>query len=77
MTRATVRESVKVAGLVDRVRVVRSFVAGVLGEGHPLAEVVVLLAGEVVSNSMRHGGSAVAGGVVTVTVIVAGGQCPG
>lgn len=45
-----------------------------LGEGHPLAEVAVLLAGEVVANSVRHGGSAVAGGVVTVTVIVAGGS---
>ena len=33
MTGATVRESVKVAGLVERVRVVRSFVGAVLGPG--------------------------------------------
>ena len=35
MTGATVRESVKVAGLVERARVVRAFVGAVLGPGTP------------------------------------------
>jgi hypothetical protein len=46
MTGATVRESVKVAGLVERVRVVRSFVGAVLGPGHPCGDDAMLLASD-------------------------------
>lgn len=35
MTGAAVRESVKVAGLRERARVIRAFVGAVLGPGHP------------------------------------------
>lgn len=42
--------------------------AGVLGECHPHVDVALLLASELVSNSVMHSGSAVPGGLVTVTV---------
>jgi anti-sigma regulatory factor (Ser/Thr protein kinase) len=44
-------------------------VAGVLGESHPHVDVALLLASELVTNSVRHSGSAVPGGRVTVTVL--------
>jgi anti-sigma regulatory factor (Ser/Thr protein kinase) len=68
MTGATVRESVKVAGLVERVRVVRSFVGAVLGPGHPCGDEAVLLVSELFTNSLRHSGSGLPGETVTVTV---------
>jgi anti-sigma regulatory factor (Ser/Thr protein kinase) len=68
MTGATVRESVKVAGLAERVRVVRSFVGAVLGPGHPCGDEAVLLASELFTNSLRHSSSGLPGETVTVTV---------
>jgi anti-sigma regulatory factor (Ser/Thr protein kinase) len=68
MTGATVRESVKVAGLVERARVVRSFVGAVLGPGHPCGDDAVLLASELFANSLQHSSSGVPGEMVTVTV---------
>jgi serine/threonine-protein kinase RsbW len=68
MTGATVRESVKVAGLVERARLVRAFVGAVLGPGHPCGEEAVLLASELFGNSVRHSRSALPGETVTVTV---------
>jgi serine/threonine-protein kinase RsbW len=68
MTGATVRESVKVAGLVERARVVRAFVGAVLGPGHPCEADAVLLADELFGNSLRHSRSALPGETVTVTV---------
>ena len=68
MTGPTVRESVKVAGLVERARVVRSFVGAVLGPGHPCQADAVLLASELFGNSLRHSSSGVPGETVTVTV---------
>jgi anti-sigma regulatory factor (Ser/Thr protein kinase) len=50
------------------VRAARAFVAGVLGESCAQAEVALLLASELVTNSVEHSGSAVSGGMVTVTV---------
>jgi anti-sigma regulatory factor (Ser/Thr protein kinase) len=73
MTGATVRESVKVAGLVERVRVVRSFVFAVLGPGHPCGDEAVLLASELFTNSLRHSGSGLPGETVTVTVTACAG----
>ena len=70
MTGATVRESVKVAGLVERVRVVRSFVGAVLGPGHPCGDDAMLLASELFTNSLRHSSSGLPGETVTVTVTV-------
>jgi anti-sigma regulatory factor (Ser/Thr protein kinase) len=71
MTGVTVRESVKVAGLVERVRVVRSFVGAVLGPGHPCGDDAMLLASELFANSLRHGSSGLPGETVTVTADVA------
>jgi anti-sigma regulatory factor (Ser/Thr protein kinase) len=68
MTGTTVRESVKVAGLVERARVVRAFVGAVLGPGHPCGDDAVLLASELFANSLQHSGSGVPGETVTVTV---------
>jgi anti-sigma regulatory factor (Ser/Thr protein kinase) len=70
MTGATVRESVKVAGLGERARVVRAFVGAVLGSGHPCEDDAVLLADELFANSLRHSGSGRPGETVTVTVTV-------
>ena len=68
MTGATVRESVKVAGLVERVRVVRSFVGAVLGPEHPCVDDAMLLASELFTNSLRYSSSGLPGETVTVTV---------
>lgn len=68
MTGATVRESVKVAGLAERTRVVRAFVGAVLGSGHPCGDNAVLLASELFGNSLRHSSSGLPGETVTVTV---------
>ncbi len=68
MTGAMVRESVKVAGLVERARVVRAFVSAVLGPGHPCGDDAVLLTSELFGNSIRHSSSGLPGETVTVTV---------
>jgi anti-sigma regulatory factor (Ser/Thr protein kinase) len=73
MTGAAVRESVKVAGLVERARVVRAFVGAVLGPGHPCGDDAVLLASELFANSLQHGGSGIPGETVTVTVTARAG----
>jgi anti-sigma regulatory factor (Ser/Thr protein kinase) len=73
MTGATVRESVTVAGLVERVRVVRSFVGAVLGPGHPCRDDAMLLASELFTNSLRHSSSGLPGETVTVTVTARAG----
>lgn len=61
-----------ILALPEQVRVARAFVAGMLGPSHGYADVATLLASELVTNSVRHGGSAVAGGQVTVTVSASG-----
>jgi anti-sigma regulatory factor (Ser/Thr protein kinase) len=74
MTGATVRESVKVAGLAERTRIVRSFVGAVLGPGHPCGDDAVLLVSELFANSLRHSGSGVSGETVTVAVRIGDGM---
>jgi hypothetical protein len=68
-----VRESLTVPALPAQVRAARAFVQEALGPGHPCAGDAVLLVSELVTNSVRHSGSAVAGGRVTVTVMVTAG----
>lgn len=68
MTETVVSRSVTIPAAPDQVQAARAFVAGVLGKSHAHAEVALLLASELVTNSVRHSGSAAAGGVVTVTV---------
>ena len=63
-----VRESVTILALPEQVRVARAFVAGMLGPSHGYADVAMLLASELVTNSVRHSGSAGAGETVTVAV---------
>ena len=68
MAETAVRESLTIAGRPDRARVARAFVGEVLGLGHPCGDVAVLLVSELFSNSVRHSGSGLPGGMVTVTV---------
>lgn len=68
MTGAVIRESVTILALPGQVRAARVFVGGVLGLSYPCADVAVLLVSELVTNSVRHSGSAVPGGVIAVTV---------
>ena len=72
MSAAVVAQSVTIPAVPGQVGLARAFVAGVLGESHPDADVAVLLASELVTNSVRHSGSAVPGGLVTVAVAVDG-----
>ena len=70
MSETAVPQSVTILAVPEQVRVARAFVTGVLGECHPYADVALLLASELVTNSVVHSGSAVPGGLVTVTVAV-------
>jgi anti-sigma regulatory factor (Ser/Thr protein kinase) len=58
------------AGRADQVREARAFVFRLLGPSHPCADIAVLLASEMVTNSLIHGGSSVPGEAVMVTVVV-------
>jgi hypothetical protein len=70
MAGAAVRESATFVGRPDQVREARAFVFRLLGPSHPCGNVAVLLASEMVTNSLRHGSSAGPGEAVTVTVVV-------
>jgi len=70
MCEAAFPQSVTIPAVPEEVRVARAFVAGVLGKSRPHADVALLLASELVANSVRHSGSAVPGGFVTVAVAV-------
>ena len=59
---------VTVSGRGERARVARAFAVGVLGPGHPCGDDAALLVSELFGNSVRHSGSGVAGGMVTVAV---------
>jgi anti-sigma regulatory factor (Ser/Thr protein kinase) len=50
------------------VALARTFVRGLLPEGHPAAEDVVTVAGELVSNAVLHSDSGKQGGLVTLTL---------
>ena len=67
MAGAAIRESATFAGRADQVREARAFVGRLLGPSHPCGDVAVLLASEMVTNSLLHGGS---GSVEAVTVTV-------
>jgi len=73
MSEAVIRRSVTIAAVPGQVGLASAFVAAVLGESPPVADVAVLLTSELVTNSVRHSGSAVLGGDVTVAVTVGGG----
>lgn len=68
MPGVTVRLSVMIPAVPEQVRVARAFVGEVLGESHPHIDVAVLLASELVTNSVRHSGPAVPGSLVKVVV---------
>lgn len=66
--------SLVIDGVPEQVGAARAFVRRVLGSGHPGAERVTLLISEVVTNSVNHSNSRLAGGTVTVTLRV-GADC--
>ena len=68
MCEAAVPQSVTIPAVPEQVRVARVFVAGVIGKSRRHADVALLLASELVADSVRHSGSAVPGGFVTVAV---------
>jgi anti-sigma regulatory factor (Ser/Thr protein kinase) len=70
MSEVVAPQSATIAAVPGQVGLARAFVAWALGESHPDADVAVLLASELVTNSVLHSGSAVPGGVVTVAVAV-------
>ena len=70
MCAAEFRQSVTIPAVPEQVRAARAFVAGVLGESHAHVDLALLLASELVTNSVWHSGSAVPGGIGTVTVAV-------
>jgi anti-sigma regulatory factor (Ser/Thr protein kinase) len=72
VSEAEVSERVTILALPEQVRVVRAFVAGVLGRSNPHVDEALVLASELVTNSVLHGGSAVPGGLVTVMVAACG-----
>jgi anti-sigma regulatory factor (Ser/Thr protein kinase) len=72
MSEAAVPESVTISALPEQVRVARAFAAEALGPSHPHVHLALLLVSELVTNSVRHSGSAVPGGQVTVTVAAGG-----
>jgi len=74
MVGAAVRESMTFAGRADQVREARAFVFRLLGPSHPSGDVAVLLASEVVTDCVLHGGSAGPGEAVTVIVGSRGSQ---
>lgn len=74
MTAAEFRQSVTIPAAPEQIRAARVFVARALGESRVDSDVVLLLASELVTNSVRHSDSAVPGGVVTVTVAVGQGH---
>jgi len=57
MCEAAVPQSVTIAAVPGQVRLARAFVAWMLGGSHPDADVAVLLASELVTNSVLHSGS--------------------
>ena len=74
MAGLVVRESVTLAGRVERTRVARAFVSGVLGPGHPCGDDAALLVRELFGNRVRHGGSGAPGETVTVAVSAGDGM---
>jgi anti-sigma regulatory factor (Ser/Thr protein kinase) len=68
MAGLVVREVVTLAGLAERARVARAFVAGVLGPGHPCGDDAALLVSELFGNSVLYSGSGAPGETVTVAV---------
>ncbi len=62
--------SLVIDGVPEQVGAARAFVRRVLGDHHPGAARVTLLTSELVTNSVNHSRSRMAGGTVTVTLRV-------
>ena len=69
MSAAEFRQSVTIPAVPEQVRAARVFVARALGKSRVDLDLFLLLASELVANSVRHSGPAVPGGVVTVNPV--------
>lgn len=70
MTAGTaLRGSLTISGQAERVKDARQFIARTVGAGHPSIGVAVLLASELVTNSIEHSASGLPGGTITISVI--------
>jgi anti-sigma regulatory factor (Ser/Thr protein kinase) len=67
-TETTASQRLVLRGRPEQVGVARAFVRQVLGGSHPALERATLLASELVTNSVSHSNSRLAGGTITVTV---------
>lgn len=68
------RACIVIDARAERVTVAREFIGEVLGRGHPCVETAVLLASELVTNSVRHSDCCRRGQSITVTAIPQGGR---
>jgi anti-sigma regulatory factor (Ser/Thr protein kinase) len=69
MTSGTaLRASLTIPGQAEHVKDARRFVVRTMGAGHPSIDLAVLLASELVTNSIRYSDSGLPGGTITVTV---------
>ena len=68
-TGAVLLGSLTIPGRPENVAAARAFATWTLGEGGACTDIAVLLTSELVTNSLRHGGSCRDGGSVTVTLI--------
>lgn len=68
------RARLTLAAHAERVPLARAFLGEVLGCRHPCAETAVLLASELVTNSVRHSGCRHLGQTITVTAVVTCGE---
>jgi anti-sigma regulatory factor (Ser/Thr protein kinase) len=69
MTASTaIRASLTIPGQPGKARAAREFIEQALGADHPCAFTAVLLASELVTNSMLYSNSRLPGGTITITV---------
>jgi anti-sigma regulatory factor (Ser/Thr protein kinase) len=61
--------SLTIPGRIEHLHASRAFVGRVLGDGWACADTAVLLASELVSNSLQYSDSRRPGGMITVTLI--------
>jgi two-component sensor histidine kinase len=73
-TGTSVLRRLTVPGRPEQIGAARRFVADALGECGPRAEVTVLLASELVTNSMQHSASGHSGGMITIALTVSAGS---
>ena len=73
MSTPTLLGSLTIPGLPENVRTARKFVARTLGAGHSCTDIAVLLASELIANSLRHSRSGDCGHITIHLIAIPGG----